>query len=187
MVFLRYNRCMQKFASDFAKNKVILRQEGMVAGEVEEVIINPENGDFLGLVIGRRGKKKKLALSEKDIIGVSNGFVLVRGAGSLGDLDEIIRIKNARDQKISIEHNRVYTLSNIFLGRVSDYSIDLVSGKLSRLYVQPWAISKIASQHIIDAKRIVSIKKNRITVEDAVVKGKKKVSLKAMPIKSECN
>jgi sporulation protein YlmC with PRC-barrel domain len=166
---------MNRFAKELVGRKVILRHEGFMAGEVEEVIINPENGDFLGFVVGQKGNKNKKALPEKDIMGINNQFILVKSAEKLGDLDDVVRIKAIRDQKISIEKNRVYTISNMYLGRVSDYTIDLALGKLSRLYLKSWAIKKMVNHNIIESKHIVSIKKNRITVDDAVVKQERKV------------
>jgi sporulation protein YlmC with PRC-barrel domain len=180
---------MHRFASEFIGKKVLLRREGAFAGLVEEVVVNPENGDFLGFVVRIPHKKKiQKVLPEKEVMGINREFILVQGLDSLGDLNEIVRIKKARDQKVSIEKNKVYTISNVYLGRVSDYTLDLITAKLSRIYVHPRGIGKITGGHCIDAKRIVSIKKKRITVDDASVKVGNKAGLKAgIPVKNECN
>jgi len=178
---------MQRLASEFFGKRVVLRQESMVVGEVKEIIINPENGVFLGFMVVVPNKKRiRFALPEKEIMGIGREFILVKSMDSLGDPEEIVRIKRARETKISIIRNRVYTVNNVYLGRVYDYSIDLVTGKLSRLYVQSLSL-KLTRGHLIDARRVVSIKKHRITVDDATIKTKKKPAVKRMAVKTECN
>jgi len=179
---------MHRFASEFIDKKILLKHEGMIAGVVEEVIINPENGDFLGLVVRVSTKKREyLVVPEKDIQGINREYVLIKNADVLAEENEVVRIKSARDQRIQIEKNKVYTVSNYYLGRVNDYTIDLISAKLSRLYIQPTGISKLARCQIIEAKRIVSIKKNRITVDDSVASLKEKKVIKSVVVRSESN
>lgn len=184
--FLYYNSgTMNRFAGELKSKKVILRHEGMIAGVVNDVVINPDDGNFLGVILGEAGKKKKQkVLAEKDIIGINDKFILATSAASLGDLDDIVRIKKVLDSGIEIEKNKVYTVSNIYLGRVSEYTIDLVAAKISRLYVNPRSISKITNEHIIDASHIITIEKSRITVDDTAVKARNKEAIKGVPVKN---
>ena len=177
---------MHKFASEIIGKKVLLRQEGRITGAVDELVINPSNGEFLGLIIAVTGQKRlQKTLPEREIMGISRDFILIKSADSLGDLDDVVRIKNVLEQRIRIDGNRVYTVSNIYLGKVADYVIDLSDGKLSRIYVQTRGLSKIAGQCIVESRQIVSIKKERITVIDAVVKKEKQLRAKGVTVRSE--
>jgi sporulation protein YlmC with PRC-barrel domain len=164
---------MQKLASELINQGVILRQENALVGKVTAVIIDPSTGKFMGLLLKEGfGKEHVRALAEKDILGINDQYILITSYSVLGDLDEIVRIKKIIDQKIPIIKNKVYTISGINLGKVYDYSIDLHQARLSRLYIHPKFLKKLSHELIIDSKCIVSIKKDRITVDDSCIKEK---------------
>ncbi len=173
---------MQKLASELKTNKVILRHEGALVGTIYDLVISPTDGYFLGFIIKEGfGKGKLKTLAEKDILGFNDQYILIASYDTLGDIDEIIRIKEAMEKKIPIIKSKVYTEGGIYIGRVSDYTIDFVLAHLSRLYVNSKSIKFIVKELLIDAKHIISITKDKIIVEDSCIKEKKKslVSLKS--------
>lgn len=174
-----YNiRTMQKLASELKTNKVILRHEGALVGTIHDLVINPDDGKFLGFIIKEGfGKGKLKTLAEKDILGFNDQFILIASYDTLGEIDEIIRIKSVLDQKIPIIKNKVYTLSGLYLGKVTDFTVDFTSAKLSRLYVDSKSLKNITKDLLIDSKCIVTIKKDRITVDDSCVKEKNKATV----------
>jgi len=176
---LRYNSSvMQKLVSELKTNKVILRHEGLLVGTIHDVVINPDDGRFLGFIIKEGfGKGKLKTLAEKDILGFNEQFILIPSYDTLGEIDEIVRIKSVLDQKVSIIKNKVYTLSGLYLGRVNDFTVDFTSAKLSRLYVDSKSLKNITKDLLIDSKCIVSIKKDKIVVDDSCVKEPKKSSV----------
>ena len=170
---------MNKFASELVMKPVLVKQaiqsgEGALVGLVHELIINPDNGELAGLIIREGfGKKNFKTLAAKDIIGIASEFYLVPNYESLGEMDEIVRLKEIMDQDIKITGNRVYTVSGTYLGRVFDYTIDLRHFMISRIYVGTKLFKSFTKQHIIGYKQIVSIEKDRITVDDAFAKVRK--------------
>jgi sporulation protein YlmC with PRC-barrel domain len=168
---------MNKFASELILKPVLVRDaitrgEGAMIGLVENLIICPDDGSLAGITIREGfGKKSLKTLSTKDILGISSEFYLIPSYNLLGDLDEIVRLKEILDRGIPITGNKVYTQSGTFLGKVFDYTLDLTSFKISRLYVRPTLLGGLAKQYIIDYKNIISIEKNRIVVVDATSKG----------------
>ena len=168
---------MNKFASELILKPVLVRDaitrgEGAMVGLVESLIICPDDGTLAGITIREGfGKKNLKTLSAKDILGISSEFYLVPSYEKLGDLDEIVRLKEIMDRNVPIVGNRVYTQSGNFLGKVFDYTLDLVSFKITRIYVKPTLLGGFAKQYIIDYKNIISIEKDKIVVEDALVKG----------------
>lgn len=167
---------MNRFATSLITKPVVLEQERAVVGVIEDLVIDPANGNLLGFLVREGfGKKKKKALAIKDLVGIGTKFIIVKSYSVLGDIDEIVRIKKVIDQRIHILKNRVFTVSGSYLGRVADFSIDVELSQLTRLYVSPGILGALKSQHIIGYQQIISIEEDKITVEDATLKLKSKV------------
>ena len=66
---------MNKFASELVNKPVLVKQaiqsgEGALVGLVEDLIINPDNGELAGLIVREGfGKKHLKTLGAKDIFG----------------------------------------------------------------------------------------------------------------------
>lgn len=170
---------MNKFASELVKKPVLVKQaiqsgEGALVGMVEELIINPENGELAGFIVREGfGKNSLKTLGAKDVLGISSDFYLIPNYETLGEMDEIVRLKNILDKNIKVTGNKVCTVSGTYLGRVFDFTIDLRHFMISRIYVAGRILGGFGKQHIIDYKQIISIEKDKITVDDAFVKVKK--------------
>lgn len=157
----------------------IARGEGALVGLVESLIINPDTGELAGLIVREGfGKKSLKTVAAKDILGISSDFYLVPSYETLGDLDEIVRLKQILDRDVPITGNRVYTASGTYLGKVFDYTVDLTHFVLSRIYVRTSFLGVSGQQHIIGYKQIISIEKDKITVDDNFAKAKRPSILK---------
>jgi sporulation protein YlmC with PRC-barrel domain len=180
---------MNKFASELIKKPVLVKQaiqsgEGALVGLVEDLIINPDNGELAGFIVREGfGKNSLKTLGSKDILGISSDFYLIPNYETLGEIDEIVRLKAIMDKHIKVTGNKVFTFSGTYLGRVFDYTIDLRHFMISRIYIGGKTLGAFGKQHIIGYKQIISIEKDKITVDDAFVKVRKptlvKVSTKA--------
>jgi uncharacterized protein YrrD len=125
------------------------------------------------------GKRNQKALPKKDIEVVGKDFILISSYEQLGDIDEIVRIKQVLDGGVKIITNKVETESGRYLGRVFDYTIDFNSYNISRLYVSNKLFGMSANQHIIANNQIIEITKEKIIVSDATIKiGPAKVAVK---------
>jgi len=190
-----YNIIMNKFASELILKPVLVRDaiangEGAMVGLVENLIINPDDGKLAGITVREGfGKRNLKTLSAKDILGISSEFYLVPSYDSLGEVDEIVRLKEIMDQDIPIVGNKVYTESGMYLGKVFDFTLDLTTFLITRIYVRPGLFGGLAKQYIIYYKNIISIEKDKITVADLTVKNKESVLGKAAtlsPRPTEC-
>ncbi len=177
---------MNKFASELIRKPVLVRDaiangEGAMVGIVESLIICPDDGKLAGITVREGfGKKNLKTLSTKDILGISSEFYLVPSYDSLGDVDEIVRLKEILDRDIPIINNKVYTESGTYLGKVFDYTLDLTTFIITRIYVRPSLFGGLAKQYIIYYKNIISIEKDKITVADLTVKNKESVLAKSL-------
>ena len=178
---------MNKFASELVLKPVLVKQalqsgEGALVGLVQSLIINPDNGELAGLIVREGfGKKNLKTLAAKDILGISSEFYLVPNYESLGDMDEIVRLKEILDRDINVTGNKVYTAGGTYLGKVFDYTIDLTHFMISRIYVRSFVLGALGKQHIIGYKQIISIEKDRITVDDNSIKVKSPSFVKPVP------
>jgi len=175
---------MNKFASELVKKPVLVKSaiqngEGALVGFVEDLIINPDSGELAGLLVREGfGKKQLKTLGAKDVLGISTDFYLISNYTDLGEIDEIVRLKQIMDKETKIVGNKVYTFSGTYLGRVFDYTVDLHSFVISRIYVGGKTLGAFGKQYIIGYAQIISIEKDRITVDDAFAKVKKPTLVK---------
>lgn len=176
---------MNKFASELVLKPVLVKSaiqsgEGALVGLVQSLIINPDNGELAGLIVREGfGKKNLKTLAAKDILGISSDFYLVPSYETLGDMDEIVRLKQIMDKDTKITGNKVYTASGTYLGKVFDYTLDLSHFMISRIYVGSKMLGSLGKQYIISYKQIISIEKDRITVDDTSTKVKNPSFVKA--------
>jgi len=169
---------MQKLASEFEKTTIITKQERTVLGSLKDIILNPETGSAIGLSFYVNGSKnKEMVVNTSDITGVGTNFIMIESVANVSPPDEIIRIKEALDKDIKIIDSKVVDEDERNLGQATDYSINLKTMKLERLYVTSSSLVKIlAHDLIIPANDIISIEKDRITVRAGSVKSGKKIS-----------
>jgi uncharacterized protein YrrD len=167
---------MIKFASEFRGKPVLLQKEKAVVGIVEDMIVNPDNGEFVGLLVREGfGKKNLKTLPEKDLVSITSGYFLISSYESLGELDEIVRLKTIIDLDIPITGTKTYTVSGKYLGKSRDYTLNMKSLRIDKIYVEPPILSGGMRELAIAFPQIISIEKDKITVEDAFIKIKAQV------------
>ncbi len=162
---------MIKFASELRLKPVLLKREMALVGIVENLVVNPDDGKLVGVLVREGfGKKDLKALPEKDIISIASDFYLISEYGALGEIDEIVRILQVVDRSVRITGAKVYTVSGKYLGKCRDYSMNLKSMKMEKIYVNPPLFSGVMREYVIGFLQIVSIEKSKITVEDTFIK-----------------
>lgn len=139
---------------------VVSYKFGDLLGQVEDLIIDPETGKFLALIV----KGQKVIKAEK-IRNFDEKQVLVSGKAGETLLSD--KIQEIIQNKIKIKGNKVMTESGTRLGRVIDFEIDLVSNKLSTIFVRTKILGKPL---MISWNQIISIGKEAIVVRDQVIK-----------------
>lgn len=165
-----YNRDMIRFISDVVGSSVLLFQEKAHVGPVREVIISPDDGSFLGIVVFDPIGRKKMVVPAGEIKGGGKEFILIKDYDSLTEPDDVVKIKAALEINPKIIGAHVETMSGQFLGKVYDATIDFKLMCLERLYIAPASIIRfLARDLIIPAKKIIRIEKERIIVSDEFV------------------
>ncbi len=168
---------MQKLFSEFNKTLVISRQEKTAIGFLKNVILNPENGKAVGISFETPDRDNMtLVASTSAIVGTGLNFIMIDKIDSVGSPDEIIRVKEILDKGIELIDSKVIDEDGRNMGRVNNYSINLKTLRLRRLYVLSSSLIKlIAKEIIIPEEDIIKIEKNKITVRSGKIKAGKKI------------
>lgn len=161
---------MIRFISEIIGSQVILFQEKAHVGPVREVIISPDDGSFLGVIIYDPIDRKNKAVPATEIKGTGKDFLLVKDYDSLTEPDDVIRIKAALEVNPKIIGAKVETQCGQYLGKVNEATINFRLLSLERLFVTPHTLLQfLAKDLIIPAKKIIEIQKEKIIVSDEFV------------------
>jgi len=71
-----------------------------------------------------------------------------------------------------IINNKVINRSGCYLGRVIDFDVNTSTQSIQKYYVQGNVLGFFKEQLIIDVSQVIEIKKNKIIVEDTVIRKK---------------
>jgi sporulation protein YlmC with PRC-barrel domain len=176
---------MNRFATSLIAKPVIVNREEALIGMIEDLVIDPENGHFEGILVKEIfGKRNIKAISAKDILGITDKFFLIDSYEDLGEIEDIVRIKKVTATGIKILENKAYTVRGKYLGKVYDYTVDPDFAILTKIYVRPTSFHPLSADYIIPFEEIISIEKNRITISDGAVYNKKVIKL-GKPAKPE--
>jgi len=161
---------MQKFFSKISNLPVISFQaEGRVA-VCKEVLFDTKELVVSLLLVQSSSlfKKVKHYIVWNDILEISNG-IYIQDVDSLTDESELLRHKDVIERRIVIVKMSVQTESGQKFGSVYDYTIDMETGTLIRIYVDGGGFFT-AKKLIIGRNQIVELRENTIVVEDSVLK-----------------
>jgi sporulation protein YlmC with PRC-barrel domain len=171
---------MVKFLSQIIGAKVLLYQERAIVGEVLRVLIDPDDGAFVGLVVAPVHQKDVSYIPTNEIKGFGQGFLMVEGLGSLSEQSDVIKIKHVLDNEPMIIGAKVIDENGQRIGKVEDATIDLKLSVIKKIYVNPlMPFGILGGQRIIDHKQIVKIEQKIITVKSTETKEKGRMALPA--------
>ena len=166
---------MVKFISDIMDSVVILFQERIKVGTVKELIVNPDDGFFLGFVVSQYSKEDDKVVLLKNVKGFGNGIVMIDEYGALSDFNDIVEIEKTYPNNPEILKAKVVTESDQKIGKVADATVSLDSKKLEKIYVEPnLSVRFLSNQLIIPKNKIVKIEKKKIIVSDEFIAVKDK-------------
>jgi sporulation protein YlmC with PRC-barrel domain len=128
---------MVRFISDIIGSQVLLFQERAHVGPAKEVIIDPNDGSFLGIVVFDPIERKKKVVPASEIKGSGKNFLLIKDYDSISEPEDVIKIQSALEINPKIIDARVETQSGQYLGKVGDATVNFKMMCLEKLYVHP--------------------------------------------------
>lgn len=144
-----------------------LRTGGPVATSMR-AIINPNNLKIEGFFCQDSiNKKQELILLAQDIRDILPAGIVVNDHDVLTEPDDLVRLKSIIQLNFQLLNKPVFTDNKQRLGKVSDYSTDISSLFIKKLYVSQSMIKNLAGGNLgVDRNQIIEITNRKIVVMD---------------------
>ena len=152
-------------ATQILKKPIVAFDIKKTVGNINKIIVNPENGKVLAFLVFRLFQKPKLVLLE-DVLELSQNGILINNEESLISPIEVIRVDSLLRQRIEILNMKAKTKSGKYLGRVEDYLIDPQTSSIAKFYLKG---SIFSSSLILPMDKVVEIKKNTVIFSDDLI------------------
>lgn len=130
--------------------------EGKEIGKITEMLVNPSRGIVVALTIENTSK----ILTFSSIKNIGKDAVVVDSSTQLMEMSEHKNIERWKD--IKIVDSKVITSTGRHVGQVSDYLIDIVTGKI----ISCVANDREGERLIIPASRIVTFGRDALIIVD---------------------
>lgn len=151
---------------------VLVAEDEQEVGRVKKLVINFDNGNFLGLLLSAGIlEKDDRVIRIDDIDEFRKDAVLISSERVISPINEIGILRNLLKKNIKIKGNKVVTESGDELGEVKDFEVDDVVYKIAKLFVSSGVLKDLfKGELIISFNEIVLIGKDAIIVKDKVVR-----------------
>jgi sporulation protein YlmC with PRC-barrel domain len=158
-------------ASQLQKLPVISLQTGQTVASTGKLIINPDDLQLVAFSCQTKDRGSSAVLMVRDVRRASRDGILIDTAEEIEDSSEIVRLKALIDKKFEVSGLPVITESGQKLGKVDEYTLNLQSYSIQKLYLkQPLIKSLLYSNLVIDRSQIIDVTSTQITVKDATIK-----------------
>jgi len=139
--------------------------DGKKIGQVKDLVLNPEEGklDFI-LVSNGSWYVGARVLPYKAVMGIGQHAVTTESENLLTSINETSSANSLLQRNIEIKGNRVLTNKGNLIGVITEYEVDELSGKITRLeYRSAYDESSI---EIIDATQVLTYGSDVIVVKE---------------------
>ena len=162
-----YNKLMLQLSSAFAKKAVMSLRTGTPVAYITAPIIDPNNLKIEGFYCQDIFNKEIMVLLYQDIRELlPQGFV-IDDHDVLAQPDELVRLKDLLKLDFQLAGMAVETQSKQKIGKVSDYSTEIETMYVQKLYVGRSMLKSIASGQLsVDRSQIIEITTRRILIQD---------------------
>lgn len=155
---------MQKYYSEIIGMPVFSQLEQKELASVQDLIIDPNNGQLLALVVEKGGfLRKTLIVASVDIVKFSNRIEIPQ-AKNIISIEEMANCKEIWNKKIRIIGVKVVTSEKKPIGVATDYAIETTTNFMVKLIVGPSLRMPMAKKRVIPFEAIQSITREKIVV-----------------------
>lgn len=158
---------MLKLSESLIGRSVMSLRTGQAVGTTTAAIFNPNNLKIEGFYCTDRFSKKQLVLLYQDIRDIIPQGLVVNDHDVLVEAHELVRLKKVMDIGFELIGKQVVTLSKQRLGKVSDYSVEVETMYVQKLYVSQGLLKGLTKGNLaIDRSQINEITYKKIIVND---------------------
>lgn len=147
-------------------------QTGAAIAVVERPVVNPTNLEVMALQcnIGRVRKQGSVLLM-RDIRQFARDCIIIDSFEEIEDIEEIVRLRDIAARAFNPVGKPVFSESGQRLGKVEDYTINLKTFMLQKLYVHQSLMKSILFNNLtVDRTQIIDVTDKQFTVKDALAK-----------------
>ena len=166
-----HNEDMYLLATKMLGQPVISLQTGQTVAALTSPVVKMESLELAALGCKSEGQRSSQVLMPRDIRQFAREGVIVDSKDDLSEPEDIVRLKPDLKRDFNPIGCQVVNESGHKLGRVSDYTVNISTFMIQKLYVhQPLMKSLLYSNLVIDRNQIAETAPKQITVRDATVK-----------------
>jgi uncharacterized protein YrrD len=136
-------------------------------GTVLGPIINPNNLQVEAFYCQANFTNRQLILLEQDIRDIiAQGFV-VNDQDALSEPDDLVRLQTTLQLNFQLLGKPVVTSTGSHIGKVSDFSTEIPSMFIKKLYVSQSIFKSLSNSNLgVDRSQIVEITRKKIVIND---------------------
>ena len=173
-VFEQYNdfswvNAMKLLRSDIIGRPVGALEEKAKVGTARDVVVNPEDGRVLALVVGTGiFKKGQKVVGWQDVRAVEESGIVIGSKEQMLAPLEIVRVNQLMKDSFHLVGLPVVSSGGVRIGRVNNFCFDATTGQLVQLFVKGfWGPNRI-----INWATVVRIEPNRVVIRHNEIKSK---------------
>ena len=162
---------MYILASKLQNLPIMSLQSGQAIAVAERPVVNPMNLEVMAMrcMIGKMRRGHGVVLM-RDIRQFSSDCLIIDSFDEIEDPKEIVRLRDVAERNFNPIGRMVVNESGQRLGKVEDYTINLKTSMLQKLYVHQSLMKSILfNSLVIDRTQIIEVTAKQFTVRDASV------------------
>ena len=167
---LVYNQTMYALESSLNGQPIISLQTGQLVAHAGQPILDISTLEIVAFTCHIPRRRDPLLVMAADIRQYAVDCIIIDDEDQLTEPEDIVRLDvNPKDPYSPIQ-KLVVADTGRKLGRVEDYSVNLDTNRIQKLYIKPdiWH-SWLSSRLVVDRTQIIDITPDRITVRDVTV------------------
>lgn len=165
----RYTTSMLKLSESLVGRPVMSLRTGQPVARTMAAIFNPNNLKIEGFYCQDKFSNKELVLLYQDIRDVIPQGLVVNDHDVLAEPQELVRLKNVMDIGFELIGKQVVTTGKERLGKVTDYSTEVETMYVQKIYVSRGLLKGLARGNLgIDRSQINEITDKKIIVNDVL-------------------
>jgi sporulation protein YlmC with PRC-barrel domain len=162
---------MLQLSSMLINRPVLSLRTGTEVATALEPIINPGNLKIEGFYCQDNRSRQQLILVSQDIRDVMPRGMIINDHDQLVQPEELVRLNPVMRLSFVLIGKPVVTVSGHKLGKIGDYSVDIDSMFIQKIYVTQSIFKSFNGGNLgIDRTQIVEITDKKITVSDLMQK-----------------
>ncbi|HUC86877.1 MAG TPA: hypothetical protein VMR75_00925 [Candidatus Saccharimonadales bacterium] len=163
---------MYILANQLTDLPIMSLQTGQAIAVVKQPIVNLATLEVMaiGCNVGRLRRHQGVILM-RDIRQFASDCIIIDSFDEIENPDEIVRLREVMAHNFNPIDKLVVSASGQRLGRVEDYTINLKTYMLQKLYVHQSLMKSILFNNlVVDRTQIIDVSQQRFTVKDTEVR-----------------